>query len=113
VCTDCAEEEDIPAEVARRLGSESRGSTSRQFKGKGCPSCNGSGYKGRVGLYEVLIPSERMRALIARDGEIHEIKEVARQEGHILLIDDGWEKVRTGYTTAEELLRVLGPQDSQ
>ncbi len=80
------------------------------FKGKGCEHCQGSGYKGRVGLYEVLAFNDQMRHLVASDASILEITSFARKIGTTTLIEDGLDKVNQGLTTLDELLRVLGTQ---
>lgn len=111
VCADCAAEEPLPVEAAQRLGGPFVRDIACQRRGRGCPACGGTGYRGRIGLYEVLVPSERMRTLISRGGEIHELDELARSEGHETLADDARAKVAAGLTTVEEILRVLGPQE--
>ena len=76
------------------------------YRGKGCPVCHGSGYFGRVGIFEVLVLSEEIKKLITKKAPANEIKEKAISEGMKTMLDDGVEKVRQGLTTIEEILRV-------
>lgn len=80
------------------------------FLGAGCPRCNGSGYKGRAGLYEVLIPDEEFRDLISENAGIRALMTQARKNGFRTLIEDARDKVESGLTSLEEVFRVLGPQ---
>jgi len=75
------------------------------MKGKGCATCNGTGYKGRVGLYEVMEITEGIRDLIMVGATAVEIKRKALEEGMLTLRQSGLEKIRNGVTTVEEVLR--------
>jgi type IV pilus assembly protein PilB len=75
------------------------------MKGKGCSTCNGTGYRGRVGLYEVMEISEGIRDLIMVGATAVEIKRKALEEGMLTLRMSGLEKIRGGVTTVEEVLR--------
>jgi len=78
------------------------------FKGQGCPTCNGTGYKGRVGIFEMLSISEEMRRIIATQGfSLELLYEEARKEGMVTMFQDGLRKVERGMTTIEEILRVI------
>jgi type IV pilus assembly protein PilB len=79
--------------------------TFQVFKGKGCAYCNGTGYKGRVGLYEVMEISEGIRDLIMVGATAVEIKRKALEEGMLTLRLSGLEKIKNGVTTVEEVLR--------
>ena len=76
------------------------------FHGKGCEVCNGSGYKGRAGIFELMELEEELRHLIVANADAGRITEVARRNGMKNLREDGWAKVRQGMTTAEEVTRV-------
>ena len=76
------------------------------YKGKGCPVCHGSGYAGRLGIYEVLVVDEQIRQTLMKKANAEELEQVAIQNGMRLMIEDGLEKVKQGMTTIEELLRV-------
>jgi type II secretory ATPase GspE/PulE/Tfp pilus assembly ATPase PilB-like protein len=108
ICDACREEETPPAELRARFGSLFAAPDLRFWHGKGCGQCHGSGYRGRLGIYEVLAPDEEMRHLIASGASILELSKAARQLGATSLFDDARDKVGQGLTTLEEVLRVLG-----
>lgn len=74
-------------------------------KGTGCDTCNGTGYKGRAGLYEVMALSPELRRLILRGGSVAEIREQAVADGMLTLRMDGMKKVERGVTTLEEVIK--------
>src|SRR5688572_12349308 len=107
VCTNCREEvHDVPAKTLTEIGfpPEAVG-TFKLYKGRGCGTCNGTGYKGRVGLYEVMEISEGIRDLIMVGATAVEIKRKALEEGMLTLRMSGLEKIKSGVTTIEEVLR--------
>ena len=75
------------------------------YQGTGCPKCNDSGYKGRIGLFEVMEMSPAVQNLVLTGGRGGVIRDKAREEGMITLRESGLEKIRTGMTTIEEVLR--------
>ncbi len=77
------------------------------YRSKGCPKCNGTGYKGRIGVYEVMSVSETIERLAVEKATAEQIKKVALEEGMRTLRMDGFEKVRMGITSIEEVLRVV------
>ncbi len=79
------------------------------FRGVGCPQCHSSGFKGRMGVYEVLVPDAKLRHMIASGASIYEMTLAAKRMGVNTLYMDSLEKMRQGLTSAEEILRVLGP----
>jgi type IV pilus assembly protein PilB len=79
--------------------------TFQVMKGKGCATCNGTGYKGRVGLYEVMEITEGIRDLIMVGATAVEIKRKALEEGMLTLRMSGLEKIKAGVTSVEEVLR--------
>ncbi len=83
----------------------------RLYKGKGCEGCGGTGYRGRVGIYELLVVTQEVEDLIVKRASSSDLNRMARSQGMKLLFDDGFDKVRTGMTTIEELLRVAAPPD--
>ena len=83
------------------------------YKGKGCEECKGTGYKGRCGLYELLIINEGIRRLIIEKTGASVIRQKAIQGGLKTLRDDGWEKVKKGITTIEEVVRVTKEDESE
>ena len=109
ICQDCKEEY-VPTEIALRdLGIDSKeGASMKFFRGKGCPKCMGSGYKGRLGIFELLslAGKEVLRNLIVARAPLHELKKEAARQGMVTLRDDGIRKIREGLTTIEEVIRV-------
>ncbi len=81
-------------------------SSDQVFVGAGCDKCRQTGYKGRLGIYELLEMTEEMRDLVTRNAALGEIRRLTRENGMRSLRDDGLLKVATGQTTLEEILRV-------
>jgi len=82
------------------------GQTVQCFRGEGCESCSGTGYTSRVGIFELMEMNEEIRKIIMDNGDASEITAAARRNGMTSLREDGWMKVRTGITTADEVMRV-------
>ncbi|WP_298272727.1 ATPase, T2SS/T4P/T4SS family [Geobacter sp.] len=80
------------------------------YQGKGCDKCNKTGYRERIGVFELFVMNDDFRHFISSQYRESELFEMARANGMRTLIEDGIEKVRLGHTTLEELLRVIGPQ---
>jgi type IV pilus assembly protein PilB len=78
----------------------------RVYKGKGCEVCHGTGYLGRVGIYEVMIIDDEIRKAIVEKKDSSEIKKLAIKNGMITMMENGISKVKEGITTIEEILRV-------
>jgi type II secretory ATPase GspE/PulE/Tfp pilus assembly ATPase PilB-like protein/DNA-binding response OmpR family regulator len=110
ICEHCREMVAPDPAVTGRLGALFADPQLRHFRGKGCSRCNHTGYTGRVGIYEVLSPDDKLRDLIARGANMMEMTAVAAESGTRLLIEDARDKVNSGVTTAQEVLRVLGAQ---
>ena len=77
------------------------------YKPVGCPACNNTGFRGRVGLFEVLRVSEGIEKLVAKNSPTVEIAKLAREEGMVTLREDGLAKVGMGITSLDEVLRVV------
>ena len=75
------------------------------FKGRGCGNCNNTGYRGRVGLFEVMEISEEIRELILSGASAMELRRKSIEEGMISLRMSGLHKIRAGATTVEEVVR--------
>jgi type IV pilus assembly protein PilB len=105
LCPKCKKQEDIPPEALLRSGfSESDLDGSWQaYSHVGCEHCRDTGYKGRVGIYEVMTISDEMRQLIMRNGTAIDIAELARREGMRDLRRSGLLKVKAGVTSLEEI----------
>jgi general secretion pathway protein E len=76
------------------------------YRGKGCDACRKTGYKGRIGIYELFVIGEEIRSLILRKAATSEIRRMAMDRGMTTLREDGWVKAQAGLTTVEEILRV-------
>ncbi|MBU1692147.1 MAG: Flp pilus assembly complex ATPase component TadA [Gammaproteobacteria bacterium] len=110
ICDDCSEPVTPAPELLARLGPLFEPGKVKVSHGRGCAKCHNTGYRGRLGIYEVLVPDENMSHLIASGASILEMTKMARQIGATPMIEDAREKVNAGLTTLEEVLRVLGPQ---
>lgn len=75
-------------------------------KGKGCRECRNSGYRGRLGIYELLMVTDELREMIVQRKSATDMLTLARKQGLKLMRDDGWTKVIKGMTTVEEIVRV-------
>jgi type IV pilus assembly protein PilB len=108
LCMTCRRQYTPEAEVLRALNiSESDAGSLPFYKAVGCDQCNHTGYYGRVGLYEVMRVTDRLRRLIASRASEDALRDAALAGGMISLGEDGLAKVKGGQTTAEELLRVV------
>jgi type IV pilus assembly protein PilB len=108
ICTKCKTDvtADVPAKTLVDIGFAAEAIGSFQVsKGRGCAACNGTGYKGRVGLYEVMEISEGIRDLVMVGATAVEIKRKALEDGMLTLRMSGLEKIKNGVTTIEEVLR--------
>ena len=82
------------------------GETIEVFRGAGCEHCYGTGYPGRLGIFELMELNEELRAIIMRNEDASKITAAARRHDMRNLREDGWIKVRRGTTTSEEVMRV-------
>jgi type IV pilus assembly protein PilB len=106
ICVECREEVPMPPQAKLDAGfTAEEAKTVRIFKGKGCPICNGTGYKGRAGLYEVMEVDDEIRELILIGASAVELKKKAIERGMITLRRSGLVKVKEGVTTLEEVAR--------
>jgi type IV pilus assembly protein PilB len=105
LCSSCKKPTTVPAQVLRDNGWEVEEDL-ELFEPAGCRRCGGMGYKGRLGIYEVMTISEEIRRLILARAPSDDIAAVAAREGMRRLRDDGWEKARAGLTTIAEVARV-------
>jgi len=108
VCSKCRQDvtAEVPSKTLIDIGfTPDQVGSFQVLKGKGCATCNGTGYKGRVGLYEVMEITEGIRDLIMVGATAVEIKRKALEEGMLTLRMSGLEKIKNGVTTVEEVLR--------
>ena len=112
ICPECKEEY-IPTKEAlqdigfeRTTNHERRTTKTNLYRGKGCSKCMNTGYKGRIGIFELMIVDEKVRNLIIAKKSADEIRNEARSSGMVTLMEDGIGKIQAGLTTVEEVLRV-------
>jgi len=106
ICKDCAEPVEVPVQALIDEGySPEEAKTVQIMKGKGCATCNKTGYKGRTGLYEVMEVDDEIRELVLVGASALELKRKAIERGMITLRRSGLIKVAAGWTTLEEVAR--------
>ena len=106
ICKDCKQEHPVPPEALIEVGFSTEDTkTMKTFKGKGCATCNNTGYKGRIGLYEVMEITDELRELILIGASALELRKKAVDDGMITLRESGLHKIRAGVTTLEEVVR--------
>jgi type IV pilus assembly protein PilB len=106
VCKECKSDIHTPEEALIDIGfPASEAKEIKTFKGAGCDKCNNTGYKGRVGLYEVMEITDELRELILVGASGLELRRKAIEEGMLTLRQSGLEKIRQGMTTVEEVVR--------
>lgn len=106
VCPACKTQFLAPPEMMARYGWPA-GESIRLAKGRGCPECYDSGYKGRIGVHEIMLTNPPLQKLIMSNPSRDELTAYVSQSGLKCLIDDGMERVRQGKTTLEEVARVI------
>jgi type II secretory ATPase GspE/PulE/Tfp pilus assembly ATPase PilB-like protein len=107
ICPHCKVEQKVESSYLRRIGfPEAEIDTATFWHGVGCEQCRQLGYQGRMGIYELLILNEALRPLILNRAPASTIAQRAMEGGMRSLRTDGWNKVRNGQTTIEEVLRV-------
>jgi type II secretory ATPase GspE/PulE/Tfp pilus assembly ATPase PilB-like protein len=105
ICQSCrTPHESDPADLLAIGVTDSQGV--QLYRGEGCDQCRKTGYRGRIGIYELFVISEDIRGFILRRAPSHEIRKAAVEAGMVSLREDGWAKARAGLTTIEEILRV-------
>jgi type IV pilus assembly protein PilB len=105
LCPNCKRRTVISVEALAGAGVTA-GAELEGYEPVGCPRCNGSGYRGRVGIYSAMSMSETLKELTIQRAAEPEIAGVAEEEGMLTLREDGVSKVRAGVTSLEEVLRV-------
>jgi type IV pilus assembly protein PilB len=106
ICSNCIEEEDIPQKTMMQAGfTPEEAKAVKPKRGKGCDRCNGSGCKGRAGLYEVMEMDDELRELILVGASALELKKKAMENGMITLRRSGLRKVMDGIVSLEEVVR--------
>ena len=106
ICPHCREEIVPGADVLADLELTTEQTVGKKFyRGKGCERCNRTGYKGRLGLFELLIMNDDLRDMVMRNASTEDLREAARKGGMVTLRDSGMNGMFAGLTTAEEIIR--------
>ena len=106
ICNECKEDVHVPVEGLVEIGfSKEEANELKVYKGKGCQNCNNTGYKGRVGLYEVMEITDELRELIIIGASAMELRRKAIELGMVTLRESGLYKLRDGITTIEEVVK--------
>ena len=105
ICQNCKYEYSPSEEELQEVGMDPE-VAKRLWKGEGCAQCQGSGYRGRMGIYELMLIDDDIRRLILQNTDAATVKNMARQKGLRTLREDGADKVLAGITTASEVARV-------
>lgn len=106
ICGSCRYER-VPNEQERQLLKRLGAQLERVYAGAGCDQCFGLGYKGRIGIFELLVMNEELRSLIIKEPSLSAFRHSLRVQGMKTLIDDGMSKVRRGMLTVHECARVV------
>lgn len=111
ICPDCKTKKEISADELKSLSAvlspKILDDHRAFFYGAGCSTCDESGYKGRIGIYEIMEMDDEIRTALMRNADASEIKKIAIKNGMTLMIEDGFKKAVEGVTTIEEILRVI------
>ena len=114
ICDRCKEPFELPKEVLKRLKIEPEKAKETTFyHGKGCSACGGSGYKGRLPIFEFLVMDSKMREILIAGGTESQIRALSRKRGYGGLFDSGVINMLKGLTTAEEVLRVTYSEEEK
>jgi type II secretory ATPase GspE/PulE/Tfp pilus assembly ATPase PilB-like protein len=105
ICPNCKEPCE-PADHIKHVMADAGVELTTAYRGKGCSRCRKSGFSGRIGVFELLVPDSEMRDMITRMGQLSELRQRALHSGMISLRTDGFAKVKSGITTVEEVLSV-------
>src|SRR5256714_2835958 len=112
ICPHCKTEQKVERGYLKKIGFPENEIDSTQFMhGAGCDECRQLGYQGRLGIYELLLLNEAVRPLILNRAPASTIAQKAMEQGMRTLRHDGWNKVRAGLTTIEEVLRVTQTEE--
>ncbi len=105
ICENCKEKTKVPDAILLDAGLDPKSIDFPIYKGSGCDRCRGTGYKGRVGLFEVMLVTPRIREAILKRLPAHELEKAAIEEGMLTMRESGLAKLRQGLTTFDEVIR--------
>jgi len=104
ICPHCKESYQ-PDSLTQEMVEATEGAIEVLYRGRGCSRCRGTGFAGRIGIFELLMPDDELLSRIAQGANLHELREILIKNGFVNLRSDGMAKVRGGLTTAEEVLK--------
>lgn len=107
LCQECIEDFDPPGDLAEEIRTLTGKEHPRLFRTKGCPACNQTGYNNRIGLFELIIPTQELRDAIFARAPLNELKEIANRGAYHTFRQDGLIKAAEGLTSYEEIVRVI------
>jgi type IV pilus assembly protein PilB len=105
ICPNC-KEEFVPSDEMKEFLTMQGYAAEKSFKGKGCDKCRKTGYTGRLGIYELLVMDDGLRDLVTANPDVTQLRKLCRERGLVTLRQDGFEKVKKGSTTVDEIIRV-------
>jgi len=105
ICTTCKQPYDPPINIKRAV-ERVAGDVETFYQGTGCSKCRNTGFVGRIGIYELLVPNDKMREKFSASTSVNQMRDMALKAGMVSLRADGMEKVKAGITTVEEVFRV-------
>jgi general secretion pathway protein E len=111
VCPDCRvqytpTDDELKELTHSRASMKQRYGVEKIYKATGCPSCNRTGYRGRTGIYELLLVDDDVRQLVLKNVDASTIKKAATSKGMLTLLEDGARKIALGETTIAEVLSI-------
>jgi type IV pilus assembly protein PilB len=107
ICQECREACEPNPELLALVAAGERDAGCTMQHGAGCQACRFTGYRGRLGVYELLELTDELRELLGRGSSLQDLRRAARNAGMRSLREDGWHKARSGLTTVEEVVRVI------
>lgn len=115
ICPSCKKSVTLKKEeiekIDKKIGKYFSNSEINLYEGKGCKACNNTGFQGRTGIFEIIEITKEMKELLMKKPPSEDIAELAKKQGSRTMFDDGIEKVKSGVTTIQELLRVASPPE--
>ncbi|HIE53076.1 MAG TPA: type II secretion system protein GspE [Armatimonadetes bacterium] len=109
ICQHCLEEYQVPYSYVSEYVDPKREEVQEYYtlyRGRGCEHCRNTGYRGRIGLFELLVMDDLIKEMVLKRASAGEIKEIACERGMKTLREDGWDKARRGLTTLDEIARI-------
>lgn len=113
LCPECSEPAEPPAFLSEFMAGCTKTLSSNWRKPIGCKACQNRGYRGRIGIYELVPVNSELRSLIAANAEVSKLRDVARAAGYRSLLQDGLLKASQGISSAEEILRVCSNNEGE